>query len=123
MIIRRLKDLNKIKPEEYDENATEEILKQLEQFDENVNDNARNINDPNNKFNVRNYEYNDNDSADSFDSNFAETDVGLIEIAEKDMKGDYLPKMRKQYEITIVPEDAVMKESTAPNWRMEPIEK
>ena len=38
--------------------------------------------DPDNNYNVRNYEYLDNDSLDSFDSNFADTDLGLIKPQE-----------------------------------------
>ena len=72
--------MNKIKPEEFDESATEELLQRIAKVDEDTTDDARNINDENNKYNVKNYEYNDNDSVDSFDSNFANTDVGNIEI-------------------------------------------
>ena len=121
VIIRRLIDLNKIQPEEFDMEATEELLQKIAYFDEDTNDDARNVNDPNNKFNVKNYEYNDHDSADSFDSNFADTDVGNVDLPGQ--TSGYLPKMRKRHELTIVPADPIMVESTAPNWRMEPIEK
>ena len=47
--------------------------------------------------------------------------MGKIEIPDKNQ--DYLPKMRRRHELTIVPLDVVMKESRAPNQRMEPVEK
>ena len=120
-IIKRLVELNKLKPEEFDEAATEELLQRIAKVDEDTTDDARNIMDEKNKYNVRNYEYNDHDSVDSFDSDFAETDLGNVDIPAN--SNGYLPAMRGRNELTIVPEDPVMKESRAPNWRMEPIEK
>ena len=120
-IVKKLIELNKIKPEEFDEKATEELLQRIAKVDEDTTDDARNINDENNKYNVRNYEYNDNDTVDSFDSDYANTDLGNIEIPADN--ANYLPKTRKRHELTIVPEEAIMKDSRAPNWRNEPIMK
>ena len=55
-----------------------------------------------------NYEYADNESVDSFDSDFKNTDLGIVEIKEEDLKGDYLPKLRSRIERSIVPQDPVM---------------
>ena len=68
-----------------------------------------------------NHEYNDQDSVDSFDSAFKNTDLGNIEIDEEMARGDYLPKLRKRQDLTIVPEEPIMKRAAAPNQRMETI--
>ena len=68
VIIRKLIELKKVKPDDFDEAASEELIQKLAKMDEDSNDDARNIMDPSNKFNVANYEYNDNVSVDSFDS-------------------------------------------------------
>ena len=73
-----------------------------------------------NKHAVMNYEYADEESVDSFDSDFKNTDLGVVNIDEKQM-GEYLPKLRKRQELTIVPEEIVMKIARAPNERMETI--
>lgn len=59
-------------------------------------------------FNVMKHEYNDEDSVDSFDSGYKNTNVGNIEIDPKKMKGDYLPDLRKKNELTLVPIEPVM---------------
>ena len=46
------------------------------------------------KYNVANHEYNDADSIDSFDSDFKNTDVGLVEIEAHKFNGSYLPNLR-----------------------------
>ena len=50
-----------------------------------------------------NYEYADNESVDSFDSDFKNTNLGIVEIKEEDLKGDYLPALRSRLERSIVP--------------------
>ena len=85
------------------------------------NEDASNINNVNNKFNVMNYEYADNESIDSFDSDFKNTSLGIVEIKEEDLKGDYLPKLRSRIERSIVPQDPVMTKASAPNARLETI--
>ena len=68
-----------------------------------------------------NYEYNEDESVDSFDSDFKNTDVGDIYIDPQELKGDYLPKLRTRHELTIVPEEIIMKKAAAPNQRLETI--
>ena len=92
MIIRRLKETNKVELADYDENAVEEVLQQLDAFDNAQNEDASNINSKDNKYNVRNYEYVDDDSVDSFDSDFKNTDVGKVDLDPK--AADYLPALR-----------------------------
>lgn len=91
-------------------------------MDEDAVGDLRNNKESKNQYMLRDYEYNEHDSVDSFDSKFADTDLGTIEVPIQNAD-DYLPKTRRRHELTIVPEDAIMKESRAPNWRMEPIEK
>ena len=100
--------MNKIKPEEFDESATEELLQRIAKVDEDTTDDARNINDENNKYNVRNYEYNDNDSVDSFDSNFVNTDVGNIDIpASNAINGIMYLKTQANFECEKVSEKEI----------------
>ena len=123
IIIRRLKELKKIQDDELeaDEKATEEIIQRLIAFEQAQNEDASNINNVNNKFNVMNYEYADNESVDSFDSDFKNTNLGNVELKEEDLKGDYLPKLRSRHELSIVPQDIVMTKAQAPNSRLETI--
>ena len=86
IIIRRLKELKKLQDDEFeaDEKATEEIIQRLINFELAENEDASNINNVNNKFNVMNYEYADNESVDSFDSDFKNTNLGNVELKEED---------------------------------------
>lgn len=74
-----------------------------------------------NAFSVMKHEYNEEDSVDSFDSDYKHTNVGNIEIDPKKMKGDYLPDLRKHNELTMVPIEPIMQKQQAPNLRLESI--
>ena len=73
------------------------------------------------KFNTMEHEYKEDESVDSFDSDFKYTDVGDITIDPKQLAGDYLPALRHGQELTIVPEEPIMKKAAAPNQRLESI--
>ena len=63
----------------------------------------------------------DSDSVDSFDSKYADTKLGIFEVDEQQIKGEYLPKLRKRNDMTLVPIESIMKKASAPNQRCETI--
>ena len=40
---------------------------------------------------------------DSFESQYKDTKLGIFEVAEEDLLGEYLPKLRKRNDLTVVP--------------------
>ena len=73
------------------------------------------------KYNVANHEYNDAESIDSFDSDFKNTDLGILEIEAHKLNGSYLPDLRHKHERSIVPVEPIMRIAAAPAERLESI--
>lgn len=104
IIVRRLKDLNRLDEEEWDEEATAKLTALIAKMDEDE------VKGAGKSYNTKDYEYNnDTESIDSFDSGFQNTDLGIIAIDPGHLDGEYLPKLRKPAELTVVPIEPIMK--------------
>ena len=116
IIIRRLKELNKIEEDEFDDEETEKLIEKIEQMEheEDV--------DPKQACYEKAQDQEDgNESVDSFDSKYKDTKLGVFEVNEEDIQGEYLPKLRKRNDMTVVPVESIMRGRAAPNERLETI--
>ena len=109
-----MKELEKIKQDDFDPAETEELLALVEKME-----NEQDLDPKLAAYEKARNEDNSEQSVDSFDSKYKDTDLGVFELEPDDMKGEYLPKLRKRTDLTTVPIEAIMKRSEAPNSRLE----
>ena len=105
VIVRRLKELNQFNIEDWDEATTEKLILKIEKLEEDE------IRGDGRGYNTLDHEYNDTESIDSFDSGFQNTDLGIIDDIKHQVAGEYLPKLRKRNELTVVPIETIMKKA------------
>ena len=78
IVMRRLKELDKLKPEDFNEEETERLLDMLEELEQ---EEARGETEfDKNQTSVMQHEYNEEESVDSFDSDYKNTNLGLIDV-------------------------------------------